>query len=150
MSTKQFNISDILSVSTGRMVADRGMEGLYDILGHMTNDHGITTIGLMMVADSCKSYMLETFPNLNAVEDESLNRGMEAASSRENSEVASILSQAVCRLWVDRMAELVGQTDFDVPSMENVEPRDFMDDIRDVQNINPNAKIVVLKTDTEQ
>ena len=40
--SKRFHISDILSITTGRLVATRHVEGIYDILGFMTGEELFT------------------------------------------------------------------------------------------------------------
>jgi hypothetical protein len=35
MSAKTFHISDILSVTTGRLVSNRHIDGVYDVIGHL-------------------------------------------------------------------------------------------------------------------
>jgi hypothetical protein len=53
---RRFHVGDILSVITGRMVSPRGMEGIYDILGYMTNDSPYTT-QLGRFAEECKPHL---------------------------------------------------------------------------------------------
>ena len=42
MSEKAFHISDILSVTTGRLVSTRHMEGVYDVIGHLVGRDVLT------------------------------------------------------------------------------------------------------------
>lgn len=51
--SRLFHIGDILSVTTGRMLSPRGMEGYYDLLDFVTNDHALTT-QLPRFAEECK------------------------------------------------------------------------------------------------
>ncbi|WP_445080300.1 DUF7736 domain-containing protein [Brevibacillus laterosporus] len=39
---KSFHISDILSVTTGKLLSTRRMDGVYDILNHMTGESLLT------------------------------------------------------------------------------------------------------------
>jgi len=41
--SRRFHIGDILSISACRLASPRGMEGIYDILGYMTDDSPFTT-----------------------------------------------------------------------------------------------------------
>lgn len=66
-STRNFDIGDVLSVSTGQLVSDSGMDGVYDILGFMTHDPYITTVGLAVVADACKKEILRQHPQLTGL-----------------------------------------------------------------------------------
>lgn len=50
--TRRFHIGDVLTVTTGRLVSPRGVDGLYDILGYMTDDSPYTT-QLGRFADEC-------------------------------------------------------------------------------------------------
>lgn len=60
---KPFHIGDILSITTGRMVSPRHMEGIYDILNYMTGDN-LFTHQLRRAADACKPALLEQHPIL--------------------------------------------------------------------------------------
>ena len=42
MTTRDFHLGDILSVTTGRLVSPRHMEGVYDILNFMTGNNLFT------------------------------------------------------------------------------------------------------------
>jgi hypothetical protein len=64
---RNFDISDVLSVSTGQLVSARHMDGVYDILGFMTGDPSITTIGLAMVSEACKKEILRQHPQLTGL-----------------------------------------------------------------------------------
>jgi hypothetical protein len=72
----EFSIDKILSVSTGRLVARNHMDGVYEILGYMTNDPGISTIGLMVVAKDCEQEILRQHPQLKDVTDFELDDDM--------------------------------------------------------------------------
>jgi len=61
--SKLFHIGDILSITTGRLVSPRHMEGVYDILGYMTGD-SLFTHQLIRAADRCKPVLLEQHPFL--------------------------------------------------------------------------------------
>ena len=54
--TRRFHIGDILSITTGRLVSPRGVEGIYDILGYMTDDSPYTT-QLGRFAEECLPYL---------------------------------------------------------------------------------------------
>lgn len=54
--SRRFHVGDILSITTGRFVSPRGMEGIYDILGFMTDDNPSTT-QLGRFAEECKPYL---------------------------------------------------------------------------------------------
>ena len=54
--SRRFHIGDVLSITTGRLVSPRGIEGIYDILGYMTDDSPYTT-QLGRFAEECLPYL---------------------------------------------------------------------------------------------
>lgn len=60
---REFHVGDVLSITTGRLVSLRHMDGVYDILDFMTGDN-LFTHQLPRAGDECKSYLLEQFPQL--------------------------------------------------------------------------------------
>ena len=60
---REFHVSDVLSITTGRLVSTRHMDGVYDILDFMTGDN-LFTHQLPRASDECKPYLLEQFPQL--------------------------------------------------------------------------------------
>jgi hypothetical protein len=65
MKIKKFHISDVLSITTGRLVSTRHMDGVYDILNFMTGD-SLFTHQLPRANEECKPYLLEQFPQLDS------------------------------------------------------------------------------------
>lgn len=65
--TKDFHIGDILSVTSGRLVSPRHVDGLYDLLGWMTGDKPMTH-QLPRFAEECEGSLREQFPDLAALE----------------------------------------------------------------------------------
>jgi hypothetical protein len=63
---RDFHLGDILTVTTGRLVSPRLMDGLYDILNYMTNDN-LFTHQLPRASDECAPYLLKQHPYLAAV-----------------------------------------------------------------------------------
>src|SRR5689334_18205809 len=75
METKEFHISDILSITTGRLVSTRHMGGVYDILGWMTGE-SLYTHQLPRVAGEARPVILAMHPQLAHVdEDAEINPG---------------------------------------------------------------------------
>lgn len=66
MKTKEFHLSDILSVTTGLMLSTRHMDGLYDILSFMTEDSVFTT-QIPRAGDACKPVILKKYPKLGDI-----------------------------------------------------------------------------------
>jgi len=67
MQTKEFHLGDVLSITTGRLVSLRHMDGVYDILNFMTGDN-LFTHQLPRASDECKPYLLAQFPQLAEVD----------------------------------------------------------------------------------
>jgi hypothetical protein len=69
MSTTQrsFHISDVLSVTTERLVSTRHIDGIYDILGFMTDSQPFTH-SLPRLNDECKPFLLAEHPELAEIE----------------------------------------------------------------------------------
>ena len=70
MQTKQFHLGDVLSITTGRLVSPRHIDGVYDILNFMTGDN-LFTHQLPRASDECKPYLVEQFPQLATTEMDS-------------------------------------------------------------------------------
>jgi len=56
---RKFHISDILTVTTGKMVSVHNVEGLYDILNYMTEDN-LYTHQLPRAMEECEPYLKKT------------------------------------------------------------------------------------------
>ena len=68
METKRFHLGDVLTVTTGRLVSPRHVDGLYDILGFMSGEDGLFTHQLGRVGKECTPYLLKQFPGLDSPE----------------------------------------------------------------------------------
>lgn len=73
---KQFHISDVLSVTTGRLVSTRHMAGIYEILNHMTNDQ-LFTHQLPRASAECKPWLIRQYPQLADVDGGALDAWFE-------------------------------------------------------------------------
>lgn len=71
---KLFHISDILSITTGRLVSTRHIEGVYDILNFMTHDN-LFTHQLGRASDECKPQLLKQYPQLAVVTGDDVTPG---------------------------------------------------------------------------
>ena len=63
---KLFHLGDILTITTGRLVSKRHMDGVYDILNFMTRDN-LFTHQLGRASNECKPVLLAQHPQLAAV-----------------------------------------------------------------------------------
>lgn len=64
--TKQFHLSDILSITHDRLFSTRHMDGVYDICNFLTQDN-LFTHQLPRVHAECKAHLLALHPQLNAL-----------------------------------------------------------------------------------
>lgn len=69
MTTREFDLGDVLSITTGRLLSPRGMEAIYDILNFMTGD-SLYTHQLPRGMDECKPFLLAQHPQLMDVTGE--------------------------------------------------------------------------------
>ena len=73
MKTKKFHLGDILSVTMGRLVSPRHMDGIYDILNFMTGDN-LFTHQLPTASRVCKPDLLRQHPQLKNVDASGVNK----------------------------------------------------------------------------
>jgi len=66
VSAREFHLGDVLSVTTGRLLAPRGIEAMYDLLNFMTGDN-LFTHQLPRACDECAPALLEQHPDLREV-----------------------------------------------------------------------------------
>ena len=64
---RTFDLGDVLSITTGKLVSPRHIEGVYDILNFMTGDN-LFTHQLPRVSEECKPYLLKQHPQLADVD----------------------------------------------------------------------------------
>ncbi|MFA4941656.1 MAG: hypothetical protein WC582_03630 [Patescibacteria group bacterium] len=69
---KKFHLGDILSITTGKLVSPKGMDGIYDILNYMSGDT-LFTHQLPRVSEECKPKILEQHPQLNDIDASPVN-----------------------------------------------------------------------------
>jgi hypothetical protein len=60
---KEFHISDVLTVTTGRLVSSRHMDGIYEILNFLTGDN-LFTHQLPRAMRECEPWLKTQFPYL--------------------------------------------------------------------------------------
>lgn len=64
---KEFHIGDVLSVTTGRLVSPRHIEGVYDILNHMTGE-SVYTHQIPRICQEAEPVLLAQHPFLADIE----------------------------------------------------------------------------------
>jgi hypothetical protein len=60
---REFHLGDILSVTTGRLVSPRHIDGVYDILNYMTGEN-LYTHQLPRATEACAGPLLAQHPDL--------------------------------------------------------------------------------------
>jgi hypothetical protein len=63
VSIHTFPIDEILTVTTGRLVAHRGMDAVYEILNFLTGEN-LYTHQLVRAAPICAKFILQVYPEL--------------------------------------------------------------------------------------
>jgi hypothetical protein len=93
MTQTLYGLDDILSITTGRLLSRRHVEGLYDILNYMTGDN-LMTHQLPRAATVCGPALLDQHPQLRDV-----------APPEGDS-----ITQEELFAWLDRAEEEYGKT----------------------------------------
>lgn len=61
--SRSFELGDVLSITTGRLVSSRLIDGVYDILNYMTDDD-LYTHQLPRASKECRPYLFDQHPQL--------------------------------------------------------------------------------------
>lgn len=111
---KKFHISDVLSVTTGRLVSSRHMDGIYEILNFLTGDK-LFTHQLPRAMRECEPWLKTQFPQLMADSPAMAQsiKGLEGmlAVTQQNKEALG----KVCTEWVEDVRQK-----FSLPEMLTV------------------------------
>ena len=143
---RRFHLGDVLSITTGRLVSPRHMDGVYDILNFMTEDN-LFTHQLPRACDECKPYLLKQFPQLNTAFIQSackiLDREVENRNSRdpENGEPMPLNITA----WLEELTKRYGEY-LEVETIPK-EAHEKKNPLAEMQEMAPNAKILAVCTD---
>jgi hypothetical protein len=66
VTTRPFHLGDVLTITTGRLVSPRHMDGVYDVLNFMTGDN-LFTHQLPRACEECAPELLRQHPQLRDV-----------------------------------------------------------------------------------
>lgn len=69
VDAREFPLDEVLTISTGRLVARRHMEAVYDVLNHLTGDN-LFTHQLPRALDACLPLVLAQHPDLAEITGE--------------------------------------------------------------------------------
>jgi len=75
--TRMFHLGDVLTITTGRLVSPRHVDGIYDILNFMTGDN-LFTHQLPRASEECQGPLLAQHPDLAEIEVPELDGEAEA------------------------------------------------------------------------
>jgi len=131
----RFHISDVLSITHGRLVSTRHMDGIYDICNFLTGDN-IFTHQLPRVISECKGWLLTLHPALHElplVTDEEI-LAMKLVSGKP---------AEWWRLWVQAQIEHFGEY-LDVEPMPK-DIHEFKDPIAEAVEMVGKDRVIVAK-----
>jgi hypothetical protein len=110
MKTHEFHLGDILSVTTGRLLAVRNgktdIGGLYDILGFMTSET-LFTHQLPRASDQCRPWLLAHHPQLDSPE---MRHAIAELGVLANTKAGKADPDKLVMGWLGRMTEKYGET----------------------------------------
>ncbi len=98
MARELFTIAEVLTITTGKLVAPEGMDAVYRVIGWMTKDKHVTTLGLLAYAKKCKNAILEQYPELIGIKAPSAPESWsDDQLERYYSQWVDLVSREVCR-----------------------------------------------------
>jgi hypothetical protein len=101
MKSKQFHISDVLSIVPGLLVSSRHLEGVYDILNWMTGEN-LFTHQLPRACKQCSPFLLAQFPWLAGIDGRDLEESLKLIKGTPQVEL-------ICKAWVEKYSALHGE-----------------------------------------
>jgi hypothetical protein len=101
MTDKIFPLGDVLSITTGKLLSESHVGGIYEILNYMTGE-SLYTHQLPRAAEVCKPVLLARFPSLEG-EDPDING---------EDEFNAYLSEAKARLGNSFPVPVLNKTDY--------------------------------------
>ncbi len=126
MTEREFDLGDILSITTGRLVSPRHMQGVYDILNFMTDDD-LFTHQLPRAGEECAPILLKQHPQL------------------ANVSVPDKFGEADVEQWLAEQKAIYGKTLVVKPVGDDQHQRiNFIDELCDM--VGPD-RVVVINTD---
>ncbi len=124
MTTKTFHLGDILSVTTGRLVSPRHIDGVYDILNWMTGDN-LMTHQLPRACGECEGLLRAQHPDLIAIAIPEFGGDKDAVGR-----------------WLAEQVAIYGETREVAPLAAEDHTR--IDPIAELRAINPDAEIIAI------
>lgn len=146
--SKEFHISDILSITTGRLVSTRHMEGVYDILNYMTQDN-LFTHQLPRAGEECKPWILFQHPDLDSPEMHfALGELVEMLETPSGEAEPDKLILG----WLSKITS--GQYGIKIAEMLPIEPlypedHEVRDPLEEAREMAPHAQILTVRLDPD-
>jgi hypothetical protein len=136
-----FALGDILSITTGHLLSERGIDGIRDLLSYMTGTSLVNT-QLPDACDVCQPFLLACYPTLSesalweelAAFDAHRPTTPEADAQYLQAWLAPLMARHGARLPIPRLPE--GTTDFSTPAG---------DLLATLLDRNPHAAVFILK-----
>ena len=135
-ATRTFHLGDILSVTTGRLVSPRHMDGIYDILGWMAGE-SLWTHQLPRVASECSGPLLAQHPDLAEIE----------APAEFGDGSRDSAKEAVDR-WLAAQVAVYGEA----REVAALDPGDHthIDPLDEIRIVAPHAEVITVAVDDEE
>ena len=131
---KSFHLGDILTITTGIMVAPEGIGAVYEILNWMTGDN-LFTHQLPRASDLCEPILKDLYPGLAEV------------TLPDASGLAKDKAEEFWKTWLAMQVETFGET-LPVPKLENYTPVDPISELFTMRGeLKSDAKIIVVAVD---
>ena len=129
MTTRAFHLGDVLTITTGRLVSPRHMDGVYDILNFMTGDN-LFTHQLPRAMDECQGPLLAQHPDLAAIN------------------VPELDGEAEVIAWLAVQVDRFGETRQVAPLA--AEEHTHIDPLTEIRKMAPHAKIITVAVPPER
>lgn len=139
--TKNFHLSDVLCVTTGRLVSTRHVECVYDILGWMSGEN-LFTHQLPRVGREAEPVLSALYPQLSetalSADLEDLDHRLKAADGDRDKCSAAVAA------WLDGLVSRLG-SEFAVPKL-NEDQHESIDPMSELaEKVHPD-KIITVRT----
>ena len=121
--TRTFHLGDVLTITTGRLVSPRHVDGIYDILNFMTGDN-LFTHQLPRAMDECQGPLLAQHPDLAEVE------------------VPELDGEAEVIAWLAVQVERYGETRQVAPL--GADEHTYIDPFTEIRKMAPHAAVITV------
>lgn len=96
---KEFSLGDVLSITTGRLLSERHIDGVYDILNWMTGDD-LFTHQLPRAGRACEPWLIEQYPTLDPKQNPKLQAMLEKLTLMLETESGAAEVNLLIRGWL--------------------------------------------------